>query len=109
LADYQAWFHSFEQRKVKVIAASADGQEDAQKMIDAERLGFPVAYGLQAHEFAGQTGAFFNAQKDYLHATGFLLDPSGTVLAAVYSTGAIGRLTASDALGTIVHLQKSEA
>ena len=78
-------------------------------MIVAEKLAFPVAYGLQAREFAAQTGAFFNAAKNYLHATGFLLDPSGTVLSAVYSTGAIGRLTASDALGTIVHQQKSEA
>lgn len=109
MADYQARARSFEQLKVKIVAVSSDPQEDAQKMIDAEKLTFPVAYDLPAHEFAARTGAFFDAEKNYLHATGFLLDPSGNVLAAVYSTGAIGRLTASDALGTIVHRRNSEA
>lgn len=91
---------------MNVIAGSVDTRADAQEMIRSESLTFPVAYGLQAREFAAQTGAFFNAEKDYLHATGFLLDPSGAVINAVYSTGAIGRLTASDTLGTIVHLPK---
>ena len=106
MADYQARWHSLEHLNVNVIAASADAEEDAQEMIRSEKLTFPVAYGLQAHDVAAQTGAFFDAEKNYLHATGFLLDPSGVVLNAVYSTGAIGRLTASDTLGTIVHLPK---
>ncbi len=90
--------------KVQVVAASVDSQADAQEMRDKESLSFPVAYGLQTREFAAQTGAFFEGEKNYLQPAGFLLDPTGLVITAVYSTGAIGRLTASDVLGTVAHL-----
>ena len=92
-----------------MIAASADTREEAQEMMRSEKIAFPIAFGLQASAFAVLTGAFFHAEKKYLHATGFLIDPSGLIVSAVYSTGAIGRLTASDALGTLVHLLKQPA
>ena len=77
-------------------------------MIDAEKITFPVAYDLPVGEFAAQTGAFFNAEKNYMQATGFLLSPSGTVLLAVYGVGAMERLTTSDVVSLIEHLRKSE-
>jgi hypothetical protein len=38
----------------------------------------------------------------------FILNRDGKVMLAVYSSGAIGRLTAKDCLGLIKHLQKQE-
>jgi hypothetical protein len=35
----------------------------------------------------------------YLQSTGFILAPDGTVLTAVYSSAAIGRLVMDDVLG----------
>ena len=93
---------------MKVIAASVDTIEDAQKTVDRHKLTFPVAHGLSAREFSQRTGAFFDDAKGFLEATGFLLRPDGVVATAVYSTGAIGRLTAADTLGMIDYLNKAK-
>jgi len=69
-------------------------------------LTFPVAYELDALEVSRLTGAYFPDDKNYLHATGFLLDRNGTIRVAVYSSGAIGRLTAQDSLGLIEHWRR---
>ncbi len=84
-----------------VIGASTDKLEDAQKMVSQYHLTFPIAYGLDASKIAAVTGAFFNEGKQYLHATGFIIGPDNRITVAVYSTGAIGRLTPQDCLRTI--------
>jgi hypothetical protein len=75
-----------------------DTLDDAQKMIQKHHLTLTVAYGLNAQEFCGLTGAFFHEKRGFIHATGFILQPDGVVADAVYSTGPIGRLTAGDTL-----------
>jgi len=52
------------------------------------------------------TGAFFQPEKSFLHATGFIIDPQGKVVVAVYSSGPIGRLTATDCLALLKHRQQ---
>ena len=59
---------------------------------------YPVGYGLNPEAFASTYGAFYSDDSTYLHATGFLLEPKGLVDISAYSCGAIGRLTADDAL-----------
>ncbi len=87
-----------------MIAASVDLLNEARKTVERDRLAFPVAFGLDARDFATRTGAFFDAEGRYLQAAGFLLAPAGRVATAVYSTSAIGRLTAADTLGLIDYL-----
>ena len=54
---------------------------------------------VDAAAVSAATGAHMHTgEKTYLHATGFLVDPEGTVINAVYSTGPIGRFTASEIL-----------
>ncbi|NMN57648.1 hypothetical protein FHT36_001545 [Xanthobacter sp. SG618] len=43
-----------------------------------------------------------------MQTTGFLLDPEGRVVNAVYSSGPIGRLVAEDVIGMVAYL-KSKA
>jgi hypothetical protein len=43
-----------------------------------------------------------------LQTTGFVLAPDGTVVNAVYSSGAIGRLVAEDVVGLVSYI-KSKA
>ncbi len=71
-------------------------------------MSYPVAYGLKAKEFSEQTGAFYSAAKEYVHATGFIINAGGEVVEAVYSTGPIGRLTAQDTLALLESLNKKE-
>ena len=83
---------------MQVIAASTETLEEAQKTVEELGLSYPVGYGIVAEEFASRFGAFYSDDGTYLHATGFLIEPEGVVDIAVYSSGAIGRFTASDSL-----------
>jgi hypothetical protein len=69
-------------------------------------LKFPVAYGLDAQAVSGTTGAFFEPEKKFLHATGFLLKPDGKIQVAAYSTGPLGRLTPPDVVQLVKLLIK---
>lgn len=86
---------------MKVIAASAETEDEATKTVADQAVTYPVGWGLNPKEFAERYGAFYSDDGTYLHATGFLLDPKGVVDIAVYSSGAIGRLTAKDSLSIL--------
>ena len=86
-----------------VAAASVETLADAQKTASEQSLGFPVGYGIDAEDFAARFGAYYEPKAKYLHATGFILKPDGTVQIAVYSSGPIGRLTAADSLLALDH------
>jgi peroxiredoxin len=98
LADWQGSFQELKAEQIKVIAASVDPIEDARKMIERHGITFPVGYGLIAEEVSRITGAYYDKDEKYLHATGFLLRPDKTILIACYTSGAIGRLVPKDVL-----------
>jgi hypothetical protein len=91
---------------IGLVAGSADSLEHARELVEQLKIPFPVAYGLNAKELSLKTGAFYDGNEGYLHATGFVLNPEGTIVNAVYSTMAIGRLVAKDCLGLIGYLMK---
>ena len=57
---------------------------------------------------AAATGAYLNEDPLYLQTTGFVLAPDGTVVNAVYSSAAIGRLVPEDVVGLVSYI-KSKA
>lgn len=83
---------------MKVLAFSVDDREHARKMRDKHEIAFRLGYGVDAVAFARATGCFFDADDLYLHASGYILRPDGSIASAVYSTGGIGRLRAEEAL-----------
>ena len=91
----------FERLGVMVIASSSETESEANNTATKLSLSYPVGYAMDPKEFAGQCGAFYSDDGTYLHATGFLLRPNGAVEIGVYSSGSIGRFTASDALKAI--------
>lgn len=107
MADFQKNVDAFTQRRAPVVALSVDPREEAEKTVSRHGLTFPVAYGVDARSFAAATGAFYDETKGFLQATGFLLKKDGTLAGAVYSTGPIGRYTASDILAAIDHYQET--
>ena len=109
MADFQRNLGKFKEREVLIVAASVDQLADAQKTVAEHGISFPVGYGLDAQEIANRYGTFFEGEKKFLHATGFLIRPDGSVCNAVYSTGSIGRLTAADSLRLIDYFQKQKA
>ena len=89
-----------------MVALSVDSEEDAQKMVDRHSLTYPVLYGLNAPETMATIGGYINEEPLYLHPSGFILRPDGSIVLLVQSSGAIGRLVANDATGLIQHYQK---
>jgi len=96
LVELQSIYSDLSQGGAKLIAASSEQIEEARNTASTLGLTFPVAYGLDPIHFSSKTGAFYNAEEMYIHATGFAIKPDGRIVAAVYSTGPRGRFTAED-------------
>ena len=85
---------------IKVVSGSVDSVERTAQLSAGLQLRYvkPLAE-LDAVAVSEATGAFMQTgDRTFLHATGWLLDPTGAIVNACYSTGPIGRLTATDVL-----------
>lgn len=104
MVDFAVHGGPFIDADIKVIAASVDSVETTAALKDGLRIGYPLYAEVDAAAVAEATGAFMHAGDDrtFLHATGFLLTPDGTISKAVYSTGPIGRFTSSEILRTVL-------
>jgi peroxiredoxin len=94
---------------VKVVALSVDDEETSTALAAKHKLRFPVGHSADAGKVAAATGAYVNDEPRYLQSTDFVLAPDGTVLVAVYSSDAIGRLVADDVAGYIHYLTEHTA
>lgn len=105
LAGFARAVATFNELGIQVVALSVDDEATTAALVEKLRLPFPVAYGVDADHVAALTGAYVNRQPLHLQTTGFVLDPSGNVITAVYSSGAIGRLTADDVAGFVRYVK----
>ncbi|MEM9713965.1 MAG: hypothetical protein AAGA17_17225 [Actinomycetota bacterium] len=93
--------------EIKVIAGSVDSLEETADLKAGLRVGFPMYAELDAHAVAESTGALIQTgDRTFLHSTGFLVRPDGTIATAVYATGPVGRLTPSDVLRVVGFLRR---
>lgn len=106
MADYQAKLDELKALDVALVAGSIDAMDTAQKTARELSLTYPIAYGLDAQAVSSATGAFFEPEKKFLHAAGFLLKPDGKIQVAAYSTGPLGRLTSADVVQLVKLLAK---
>jgi peroxiredoxin len=94
---------------VKIGALSVDDEPTTAGLIAKHGLTFPVGHSADARAIAGLTGAFVNPDPVFLQSTGFVLNPAGSVVVSVYSSGAIGRLVPGDVLGLVRYLREHAA
>jgi len=92
---------------IRTVALSVDARTDAAALVEKHRLNFPVGYGVDADRVATSTGAYINDKPRHLQSTGFVLDPNGRVITAVYSSRAIGRLVADDVIGFVRYVKSN--
>ena len=90
---------------VEVVALSVDDEAAASALVDKMRLNFPIGFGVKADAISAATGAYVAEGSVYLQSTGFVLDSSGRILIAVYSSGAIGRLIPDDVAGLVRYVE----
>jgi peroxiredoxin len=86
---------------INVVALSVDDEATSTELVEKLRLTFPVAHSADADALGETLGAYVNDEPRYLQSTGFVLAPDGSVVTAVYSSGAIGRLVLDDVVGLV--------
>jgi peroxiredoxin len=94
---------------VEVVALSVDDEAVSAALVEKMRLNFPIGFGVKADEISEATGAYLGEGSAYLQSTGFVLDRSGRILTAVYSSGAIGRLVPDDVAGFVRYIESHDA
>jgi peroxiredoxin len=109
LRAFQQAIDKLEGLDVKVVALSVDDEVTTRELIAKHGLTFPVAQSVGAAAVAAATGAFLHPGPVFLQSTGFVLDPDGTVIVSVYSSGAIGRLVPEDVAGLVNYLRSKLA
>lgn len=95
-----------EQLGARVIAATTESPEKAQEV--AAKITVPVAYGV-TREQADEIGAWWEDRRQIIQPSNFVLNNTGKVLSATYSSGPVGRLEAVDAVRFIQFQEKRKA
>jgi peroxiredoxin len=106
LASFARAKETIEAEGIKVVAFSVDDEATTAELVAKRRLTFPVAHSADADKVADILGAYVNDNPRYLQSTGFVLNPDGKVLTAVYSSGAIGRLVPDDVVGHVRYVKQ---
>ncbi|HWE65382.1 MAG TPA: peroxiredoxin family protein [Acidimicrobiales bacterium] len=109
LRAFQRATDSLAELGAKMVALSVDDEPTTAELIAKHGLTFPVGHSADAKAIAEATGAFVDPDGGYLQSTGFILDPNGTVVISVYSSGAIGRLVPEDVVGMLRYLREHTA
>jgi peroxiredoxin len=96
------------QAGIKVIAFSVDDEAAAAEFVEKHHIPFRMGHSANVETVVGATGAYemqFPTRGHFLETTGFVLAPDGTVVNAVYSSRAIGRLVPSDVIRLVAFME----
>jgi peroxiredoxin len=109
LRAFQRAHDSLAEEGIKVAALWVDDEETTAQFTAKHGITFPLGHSADARAVAELTGAFVNEDPLYLQSTGFVLDPQGSVVVSVYSSGAIGRLVPEDVIGLVRYARQHAA
>src|SRR5499427_1565361 len=109
LRAFQRAGDSLTQAGIRVAALWVDDEKTTAEFTAKHGLTIPLGHSADARAVAALTGAFVNEDPLHLQSTGFVLDPQGTVIVSVYSSGAIGRLVPDDVIGLVRYLREHAA
>jgi peroxiredoxin len=105
LAAFSRAYDTLTEMGIAVVALSVDDEPTTEALVKSHQLRFPVGHSADVDHVAAITGAYTNQSPKYFQSTGFILDPSGRVITAVYSSGAIGRLVPADVAGFVGYVK----
>ncbi len=107
LTAFQRALPNLTEAGIRVAALSVDDEQQATETVRRHGLEFPVGYDADAQRVAATLQSYQRSDPAYLESTGFVLDPNGRIVVAVYSSNAIGRLAPDDVLGLVRYAQKA--
>lgn len=82
-------------RNIAFVTASSDAQDKAAEM--AEKIGFPVGYGVD-QALIESIGGAWEANREFAQPSEFLLSPENEIMQVSYSEGPLARTEASDVI-----------
>jgi peroxiredoxin len=108
LADFQQHKTELDALDTEIVALSADSEEEAEGTVERLGLEFTVLYDLDPEATSRVIGCYtgIHEGKPHIQPAAFILGSDGRIVHAMYSSGKVGRLTASDALTMVKDLRK---
>jgi peroxiredoxin len=93
---------------IKVVAFSVDDESATAAFVEKHHIPFKMGHSADVETVVATTGAYdmqFPARGHFLETTGFVLAPDGTIVNAVYSSRAIGRLVPNDVIRLVAFMK----
>lgn len=93
---------------IRVVAFSIDDEATTKAFAEKNSVSFKMGHSANIDVVVAATGAYESARPPigrFLESTNFILAPDGTVVTAVYSSRAIGRLTPSEVIRFVSYLK----
>lgn len=108
MADFKQHKAEFDALDAQIVALSADSKEEARGTVEQLGLEFRVLYGLDPEATSRAIGCYTGNHdgKPHIQPAAFVLGPDRRIVHAMYSSGKVGRLTASDALTIVKDLRR---
>lgn len=106
---FQRVLPSLRAEGIQVAALSVDSEDKAASTVQHHNITFPVGFGADAYAIGETLHACVHDDPTYLESSGFVLDPSGRIAVAVYSSNTIGRLVPEDVRGLVRYLRQRQA
>ena len=104
MAEYEEQLQALSALDATVVAASVDVGENSKKIADT--VSFQVAEGV-TRDAANALGSWWEDRRSIIQPSEFIIDTaSGNVLTSTYSSGPVGRIAASAAVGMIGFYEK---
>jgi peroxiredoxin len=94
---------------ITTIALSADSRPAARQTVEELNIPFLVGCEVDVPEVAKALECYTDPDMTFFQSTGFVLDPDGAILLALYSSGPIGRLGPADVLGFVSRRRDEDA
>lgn len=109
LSAFQRALPRLREQGIQVAALSVDAEDQAVDTVRRHSIAFPIGFGANAQATAQLLQSYVRDDPTYLESSGCVLDPSGRIVVAVYSSHAIGRLLPDDVGGLVRHMQQRSA
>ena len=96
------------QADIQVAAFSVDNEAATTEFVQKHHIPFKMGHSANVETVVGATGAYdmeFPPRGHFLETTGFVLAPDRTIVNAVYSSRAIGRLVPSDVIRLVAFMK----
>jgi peroxiredoxin len=94
---------------ITTVALSADSRTTARQTVQDLHIPFAVGCEADVPQVAKALECYTDADMTFFQSSGFVLDPDGNIVLALYSSGSIGRLGPADVLGFVNRRRDKDA